>query len=153
MERVENRVQRMQAIRACVAATVRRDLKEPVAPVERSHEERVTFLVAPIPVADIPRSYSFYNPVVSDDSGRNSREEITGSTGNKKSTPLGESVTTGCREERKIPQPETFTHSDTGNYRSRSGSVQTTTNGRLGDADFGLSAPYRTEGASRDCIP
>ena len=33
----------MQASRACVAATVRRDLKEPVAPVERSHEERVTF--------------------------------------------------------------------------------------------------------------
>ena len=33
----------MQAIRACVAATVRRDLKEPVAPVEGSHEERVTF--------------------------------------------------------------------------------------------------------------
>ena len=33
----------MQAIRACVAATVRRDLKEPIAPVERSHEERVTF--------------------------------------------------------------------------------------------------------------
>ena len=32
----------MQAIRACVAATVRRDLK-PVAPVERSHEGRVTF--------------------------------------------------------------------------------------------------------------
>ena len=29
----------MQAIRACAAATVRRDLKEPVAPVERSHEE------------------------------------------------------------------------------------------------------------------
>ena len=33
----------MQAIRACVAATVRLDLKEPVAPVERSHEETVTF--------------------------------------------------------------------------------------------------------------
>ena len=33
----------MQAIRACVAATVRRDLKEPVAPVERSHEEMITF--------------------------------------------------------------------------------------------------------------
>ena len=33
----------MQAIRACVAATVRRDLKEPVTPVERSHEERATF--------------------------------------------------------------------------------------------------------------
>ena len=39
----ERRVQRMQAIRACAAATARRDLKEPVAPVERSHEERVTF--------------------------------------------------------------------------------------------------------------
>ena len=33
----------MQAIRACVAATVRRILKEPVGPVERSHEERLTF--------------------------------------------------------------------------------------------------------------
>ena len=33
----------MQPIRACVAASVRRDLKEPVAPVERSHEETVTF--------------------------------------------------------------------------------------------------------------
>ena len=43
VERVESRVQPMQASRACVAATVRRDLKEPVAPVERSHEERVTF--------------------------------------------------------------------------------------------------------------
>ena len=43
VERVENRVQRMQAIRACVAATVRRDLKELVAPVERSHKEMVTF--------------------------------------------------------------------------------------------------------------
>ena len=31
------------SVRACVAATVRRDLKEPVALVERSHEERVTF--------------------------------------------------------------------------------------------------------------
>ena len=43
VEHVKNSVQRMQAIRACVAATVRRDLKEPVAQVERSHEERVTF--------------------------------------------------------------------------------------------------------------
>ena len=36
VEHARNRVQRMQAIRACVAATV-------VAPVETSHEERVTF--------------------------------------------------------------------------------------------------------------
>ena len=54
------------------------------------------FPVASIPVADIPRSYSFYSPFMSDDSGRNSREETTGSTGDKKSTPLGESGTTGA---------------------------------------------------------
>ena len=53
------------------------------------------FPVAPIPVADIPRSHSFYSPVMSDDSGRNSREETAGSTGDKESTPLGGSGTTG----------------------------------------------------------
>ena len=68
---VSRTVQRMQAIRACVAATVRRDLKEPVAPVERSHKERVTFRWRRFLLL-IPRSYSFYSPVMSDDSGRNS---------------------------------------------------------------------------------
>ena len=111
------------------------------------------FPLASIPAADIPRSHSFYSPVMSDDSGRNSREETTGSAGDKKSTPLSECGTTDCGEERKIPQPETLTHSDTSNYRSRSGSVQTTTNGRLGNADLGLSASYRTESVSRECIP
>ena len=88
---------------------------------------------------------------MSDDSGRNSREETTGSAGDKKSTPLSESEKS-CGEERKIPQPETFTHSDTSNHRLRSRSVQATTNGRLGDADLGLSASYRTESVSRECI-
>ena len=110
------------------------------------------FPLASIPAADISRSHSFCCPVMSDDSGRNSREETTGSAGDKKSTPLSESGTTGCGEERKIPQPETSTHSDTSDHRSRSGSVQTTTNGRLGDADLGLSASYRTESVSRECI-
>ena len=110
------------------------------------------FPVASIPAADIPRSYSFYSPVMSDDSGRNSREKTTGSAGDKKSTPLSESGTTGCGEERKIPQPETLAYSDKSNNRSRSGSVQTTTNGRLGNADFGLSASHRTESVSRECI-
>ena len=90
---------------------------------------------------------------MSDDSGRNPREETTGSTGDKKSTPLSESGTTGCGEERKTPQPETLADSDTSDYRSRSGSVQTTTNGRLGNADVGLSASYRTECVSPECIP
>ena len=111
------------------------------------------FPVASIPAADTSRSYSFYSPVMSDDSGRNSREETTGSAGDEKSTPLSGSGTTGCGEERKIPQPETLADSDTSDDRSRSGSVQTTTNGRLGNADVGLSAPYRTESVSRECIP
>ena len=90
---------------------------------------------------------------MSDDSRRNSREETTGSAGDKKSTPLSESGTTGCGEGRKIAQPETLADSDTSKHRSRFGSVQTTTNGRLGDADLGLSACYRTASVSRECIP
>ena len=148
MERVVNRVQRMQAIRACLAATVRRDLRASTSS-RKVARRRGNFLVASIPVADIPRSYSFYSPVMSDDSGRNSREETTGSTGHKKSTPLSESGSTGYGEEREIPQPEPLADSDTSDHRSRPGSVQTTTNGRLGNADFGLSAPNRTESVSR----
>ena len=143
----------MQANRSCVAATVRRDLKEPVAPVERSHEERVTFrwrqfllltyLVVTASTAQLC--------LMTQDEIR--ERKTTGSAGDKKSTPLSESGTTGCGEERKIPQPETFAYSDTSNYRSRSGSVQTTTNGRLGNEDFGLSASCGTESVSRECIP
>ena len=114
---------------------------------------KANFLVAPILVADKLRSHSFYSPVKSDVSGRNSREETTGSTGDKKSPPLGESGTTGCGEERKIPQPETFADSDTSDHRSRPGAIQTTTNGRLGNADFGLSVLHRTESVSRERIP
>ena len=95
------------------------------------------FPLASIPAADISRSHSFYSSVMSDDSGRNSREESTGSAGDKKSTPLSESLTK--------PSP-------TVNHRSRFGSVQTTTNGRLGDADLGYSASHRTESVSRECI-
>ena len=142
----------MQAIRACVAAIVRRDLKEPVVPVERSHEERATFrwrrflfLTYLVVTASTAQLCLMTQDEI------NSREETTGSAGDKKSTPLSESGTTGCGEERKTPQPETLTHSDTSNYRSRSGSVQTTTNGRLGNADLGLSATYRTESVSREC--
>ena len=48
------------------------------------------FPLASIPAAEISRSHSFYRSVMSDDSGRNSREETTGSAGDKKSTPLSE---------------------------------------------------------------
>ena len=110
------------------------------------------FPLESIPVADIPRSYSFYSPsyVWTQDE---IREETTGSTGDKKSTPLSESGTTGCGKERKIPQPEALADSDPSDHRSVFGSVQTTTNRSLGNADFGLSAPCRTESVSRECIP
>ena len=152
LPQMSNRVQPMQAIRTCVAATVRRDLKEPVAPVERSRGKG-NFPLASILAADILRSHSFYSSVMSDDSGRNSREETTGSAGDKKSTPLSESGRTSCGDKRKAPQPETFTHSDPSDNRSRFGSVQTATNARLDDADLGLSASYRTESVTRECIP
>ena len=116
-------------------------------------QRKGNFPLVSIPAADTSRSYSFCSPVMSDDSGRSSREETTGSAGDEKSTPLSGSGTTGCGEERKIPQPETLTDSDTSDRRSRSGSVQTTTNGRLGNEDFGLSASHRTESVSRECIP
>ena len=142
----------MQAIRACVAATVRRDLKEPVAPVEKVSRRKGNFPVAPILAADISRSHCFYSSVMSDDSGRNSREETTGSTGDKKSTPLGESGTTGCGDERKIPQPETLADSDTSDFRSRSGIIQTTTTGGWAMRISDCSALHRTEIVSRECI-
>ena len=139
----------MQAIRACVAATVRRDQKEPVAPVETSHEERVTFrwrrfllltyLVITASTAQLC--------LMTQDEIRERKLREAQETRNR----LRSSGTTDCGEERKIPQPETLTHSDTSDYRSRSGSVQTTTNG--GNADLGLSASYRTESVSRECIP
>ena len=142
----------MQAIRACVAATVCRDLKDPVAPSRKISQGKSDFPLATILAADISRSHSFYGPAMSDDSGRDSTEETMGSAGDKRSTTISKTGTTSCGEERKIPQTETFTHSDTSNYRSRAGSVQATTNGRLGNAVLGLSASYRTKSVSRECV-
>ena len=135
----------MQAVRACV--------KEPVAPVERSHEERVTvrwrrFLLLTYLVVTASTAQLC---LMTQDEIR--ERKLQGSTGEKKLTPLGESGTTGCGEERKIPQPETLADSDTSDHRSRSGTIQTTTNGRLGNAGFGLSALHRTESVSRERIP
>ena len=118
----------MQASRACVAATVRRDLKEPVAPVERSHEEGVAFRW---------RRFLLLTYLVV-----------------KASTAQLCLIRDEIRNQKPSPTviPETLADSDTSDHRSRSGSVQTTANGRLGNADFGLSAPYRTESVSRECI-
>ena len=144
----------MQAIRACVAGSNCASRPERASRSSRKVSRgKGNFPLASIPETDIPRSYSFYSPVMSGDSGRNSREETTGSTGDKKSTPLSDSGTTDCGEESEIPQPETLANSDTGDHRSRFGSVQTTTNGRLDNADFGLSALHRTDSVSRERIP
>ena len=141
----------MQAIRACVAATVRRDLKEPVAPVERSHEERVTFRWRQfLLLTYLVVTASTQLCLMAQDEIRERKLREAQETRNRLRS---ESGTTGCGQEMEIPQPETLTHSDTSNYRSISGTIQTTTNGRLGNADLGLSASYRTESVSREGIP
>ena len=90
----------MQAIRACVAGTASR-LEGASGSSRKVSRGKGNFLLASIPAADISRSHSFYGPVMSDDSGRNSREDTTGSAGDKKCIPLSESGTTSCGEERK----------------------------------------------------
>ena len=143
----------MQAIRARVAATVRRDLKEPVAPVERSHEERVTFrwrrfllltyLVVTASTAQLC--------LMTQDEIRERKPREAQETRNRFRSANQEqqiAVRTGkYRNQKPSPTVVPTTH------RSRFGSVQTTTNGRLGNADLGLSASYRTESVSRECIP
>ena len=112
----------MQAIRACVAATVRRDLKEPVAPVERSHEERVTFRWR--------RFLLLTNLVVTVSTAQlclMTQDEI---------------------RERKLREAQ-----ETRNRLRSANQEQQVADGRLGDADLGLPASYRTESVSRECIP
>ena len=142
----------MQAIRACVAATVASRPERASSSSRKISRGKGNFPSASIPVADTHRSYSFYSPVMSDDSGRNSREETTGSAGDKKSTLLGESGTTSCGDKRKTAEPETlptvipatidrhldpFSRPPTGGWAMR-----------ISD----LSASYRTESVSRECI-
>ena len=135
----------MQAIRACVAATVRRDLKEPVAPVERSHEERVTFrwrrfllltyLVVTASTAQLC--------LMTQDEIRERKLREAQETRNRLRS--AESGTTSCGEEMKIPQPETFTHSDPSDQRSRFGSVQRVM--RISDCPHPIE-----QSVSRECI-
>ena len=131
----------MQAIRACVAATVRRDLKEPVAPVERSHEERVTFRW---------RRFLLLTYLV-----------VTASTAQLCLMTQDEIRERKLREAQETRNRFRSANQDQqvagrkGKYRNRkpSPTAQTTTNGRLGIADLGLSASYRTASVSRECIP
>ena len=143
----------MQAIRACVAATVRRDLKEPVVPVERSHEERVTFrwrrfllltyLVVTASTAQLC--------LMTQDEIRERKLREAQETRNRLRSANQEQQVAGTKGKHRNQKPSfRVIPSD---HRSRFGSVQTTTNGRLGNADFGMSALYRTESVSRECIP
>ena len=143
----------MQAIRACVAATVRRDLKEPVAPVERSHEERVTFrwrrfllltyLVVTASTAQLC--------LMTQDEIRERKLREAQETRNRLRSANLEQQVAGRKGKYRNQKPSpTVIRSD---HRSRSGAIQTTTNGRSGNADLGLSAFYRTESVSRECIP
>ena len=98
----------MQAIRSSVAASIRRDMREPLAPTERPREERVTFRWR----RDILGGHSFYCPTLSDDSGRDTREEIAGSTGDtgasRAATQESKQVV-GKKDHRKKKPPQTLT--------------------------------------------
>ena len=138
----------MQAIQACVAATVRRDLKEPVAPIERL-PRKGNFPVGRFLLLTYLWLH-FYSPVMSMIRTKFARGNWEAQETRNRLRSANQATIAGRRE---IPQPETLANSDTSDHRSSSGSVQTTTNGRLGNADFGLSAPCRTQSVSRECIP
>ena len=132
--------------RSCLAST-------PSSSTQRSHEERVTFrwrrfllLTYLVVTASTAQLCLMTRDEIRDRKLREAQE-----TRNRLRSANQEQQVAGRK--RKTPQPETFTHSDPCDHRSRFGSVQTTTNGRLGDADLGLSAFYRTESVSRECIP
>ena len=122
----------MQAIRACVAATVRRDLKEPVAPVERSHEERVTFRwrrFLLLTYIEVTASTAQFCLMTQDEIRERKLREAQETRSRLRSANEEQQ---DCGDNRKAPQPETFTHSDPSDHRSRFGSVQATTNGEVG---------------------
>ena len=139
---------RMQTIRPCVAATVRRDLKAPSGTDRKVTRGTSKFPIAPFLVADISCGRSFYSPVKSDDSGRDTREEIAVSTGDKGPSLFVKSGPTALPGRQTKPQQETLADSDTSHRRPGVGAIQATATGRLVDADFGLPARHRTRGVS-----
>ena len=68
--------------------------------------EKGDFPLASFPVVDISGGHSFYCPTLSVDSGRDTREEVAGSTGDTGASPRGQSgIQTNGRQERP-PQQE-----------------------------------------------
>ena len=131
----------------CGSNFVSRPERAPVAPVERSQEEMVTFrwrrfLLLTYLVVTASTAQSC---LMTQDEIRVRKLREAQETRNRLRSANQEQQVA----ERKIPQPETLTHSDTSDHRSGSGTIQTTTNGRLGSADFGLSALHRTERFAR----
>ena len=120
-----------------------RDLKEPVAPVERSHEERETFWWR--------RFLLTYLVVTASTAQLCQRKLREAQEARNRLCSADQEQQVVWRKE--IPQPETLANSDTSDHRSSSGAILTTTNGRLGNEDFGLSALRRTESVSRERIP
>ena len=95
-----------------MAATVRRDLKEPVAPVERSHEERITFrwrrflLLTYLVVTALTAQLC----LMTQDEIRDRKLWEAQETRNRLCSANQEQQVAGAK--RKAAQPETFTHSD-----------------------------------------
>ena len=135
----------MQATRSCVAATVLLDFEGASGTNRTVPRGNGDFPVAPFLVVDMSGGHSFHCPTLSDDLGRDTREEIVRSTGDMEASPRGNlGIQAGGRKERP-PQQETTTDVDTSYCRTGVGTIQATANGRLANASFRLPAQSNRE--------
>ena len=149
----ERRVQRMQAIRACAAATVRPRLERASGvPVERSHEERVTFrwrrfllLTYLVVTASAAQLCLMTQDEIRERTLREAQE-----TRNRLRSANQEQQVAGRKGKYRNQKPSPTVIPATID-RDLEPSKRPT-NGRLGNADFGLSSLHRTESVSRERI-
>ena len=139
----------MQAIRSCVAATVRRDWKEPVTSLTRSREERVIFRWRCFLLLTYLVVTASTAPTLPDDRGRDTGEEVAGRTGDTGASPCGRSGIQAKR--RQELQQEAPTNFDTSNSKRRIGTIEATTTGTLACESVGLPACDRVKSVSGEC--
>ena len=134
-----------QAIRSCVAATVRRDLRVAVTTTTRSREERVTFRWRRFLLTyQVVTASTAQLCLMTQDEIRERR--FAGSTGDTRSSPSQSGVQANDRQD---SQQETATDVNTSDRQTRVRTIEAS--GRLADASFGLSTPNRFETVSGEC--
>ena len=112
-------------------------------PVSRRKGE---FPLATLAVVDVSSGPSFYCPTLPDDTGRDTGEEVAGSTRDTGASPRGRSRN---QAKRRTEEQETSTNFDISNSQRRIGTLETTTNRRLACESVGLSARDRVKSFGR----